>query len=43
MKSKSPLSIYITCIVWSLKNNELTVKYTINKKKNKNILITREL
>ena len=43
MKLKDPLSSYILCIVESLKNNALTVKYNANEKINKHIFISLEL
>ncbi len=43
VKLKLPLSIYILCIVESLKNKEFTVKYNENINKNRLIFIDFEL
>ena len=43
IKLKLPLSIYIVCIVASLKNKEFTVKYNEKLNKNRHIFIDFEL
>ena len=43
IKSNEPWSVYILCIVSSLKNNALTIKVTVKLKKKRNIFNILEL